>query len=121
MMPDQKDVEQMGGTMRLGVYPCRVVDGSRAAKAYGQSEVLERHRHRFEFNNAYREPFEAAGMMFSGTSPDGNLVEIVELTEHPFYVASQFHPEFKSKPNKPHPLFSGFIAAAHACDHAKTV
>ena len=80
----------------------------------------ERHRHRYEFNNTYREAFEAAGLTFSGTSPDGKLVEIVEVLRHPFFVASQFHPEFKSKPNKPHPLFEGFIAATHACGHGKS-
>ena len=107
--------------MRLGSQPCSLKPDSVAARLYGSGEIHERHRHRYEFNNAYRETFEAAGMMFSGTSPNGNLVEIVEVTEHPFFVASQFHPEFKSKPNKPHPLFSGFIEAARACDHAKTV
>ena len=121
LLDEQQNVTDKGGTMRLGSQPCSLKPDSLVTRLYGAKEIHERHRHRYEFNNAYREPFEAAGMMFSGTSPDGNLVEIVELTEHPFYVASQFHPEFKSKPNKPHPLFSGFIAAAHACDHAKTV
>ncbi len=121
LLDEQQNVTDKGGTMRLGSQPCSLKPGSLAARLYGAEEIHERHRHRFEFNNAYREPFEAAGLVFSGTSPDGNLVEIVEVTEHPFYVASQFHPEFKSKPNKPHPLFSGFIAAAHACDHNKTV
>ena len=121
LLDEQQNVTDKGGTMRLGSQPCSLKPGSLAAKLYGAKEIHERHRHRFEFNNAYREPFEAAGLVFSGTSQDGNLVEIVEVTEHPFYVASQFHPEFKSKPDKPHPLFSGFIAAAHACDHNKTV
>ena len=121
LLDEQQNVTDKGGTMRLGSQLCSLKPGSLAAKLYGAKEIHERHRHRFEFNNAYREPFEAAGLVFSGTSQDGNLVEIVEVTEHPFYVASQFHPEFKSKPDKPHPLFSGFIAAAHACDHNKTV
>jgi CTP synthase len=112
LMPDQKDVEQMGGTMRLGVYPCRVVDGSWAAKAYGQSEVLERHRHRFEFNNAYREALESVDLWPTGLSPDGRLVEIMEMADHPFMVGVQFHPEFLSRPNQPHPLFREFIAVA---------
>jgi CTP synthase len=89
------------------------------SRLYDSEEIHERHRHRYELNNTYREAFEAAGLTFSGTSPDGKLVEIVEVPGHPFFVASQFHPEFKSKPNKPHPLFEGFIAAAHACDQRK--
>jgi CTP synthase len=112
LMPDQKDVDQMGGTMRLGVYPCRVVEGSWAAKAYGQPEVLERHRHRFEFNNAYREALESVDLWPTGLSPDGRLVEIMEMAEHPFMVGVQFHPEFLSRPNQPHPLFREFIAVA---------
>jgi CTP synthase len=112
LMPDQKDVEQMGGTMRLGVYPCRVVEGSWAAKAYGLPEVLERHRHRFEFNNAYREALESVDLWPTGLSPDGRLVEIMEMAEHPFMVGVQFHPEFLSRPNQPHPLFREFIAVA---------
>ena len=112
LMPDQKDVEQMGGTMRLGVYPCRVVEGSWAAKAYGMPEVLERHRHRFEFNNAYREALESVDLWPTGLSPDGRLVEIMEMAEHPFMVGVQFHPEFLSRPNQPHPLFREFIAVA---------
>jgi CTP synthase len=104
----------MGGTMRLGLYPCILQKGSKAAAAYGATEVQERHRHRFEFNNAYRQEFEKAGMLFSGLSPDGKLVEIAELADHPFMVGSQFHPEFLSRPMKPHPLFVGFIAAASA-------
>jgi CTP synthase len=103
--------------MRLGVYPCQLVPGTRAAEAYraayGPVEVVEeRHRHRFEFNNAYREAVEAAGMIISGQSPDQRLVEIIELRDHPWYVASQFHPEFLSRPNRPHPLFLGFVEAA---------
>ncbi|MFI5261385.1 MAG: CTP synthase [Candidatus Limnocylindrales bacterium] len=113
-MPDQRDMEDKGGTMRLGLYPARLTPGSRAAAAYGSEIIYERHRHRFEVNNQYRERLEAAGMLLSGQSPDGRLVEIVELRDHPWYVASQFHPEFKSRPDRPHPLFDGFVAAAVA-------
>jgi len=112
LMPDQKDVEGMGGTMRLGVYPCRIIEGSWAAKAYGESEVHERHRHRFEFNNAYRGALESVDLWPTGLSPDGRLVEIMEVVKHPFMVGVQFHPEFLSRPNQPHPLFREFIAAA---------
>lgn len=112
LMPDQHGLNDMGGTMRLGSYPCNLSEGSKAMRSYGQPSVDERHRHRWEFNNAYREVFEEAGMMFSGQSPNGRLVEIVEVVDHPFMLGSQFHPEFKSRPNRPHPLFHGFIAAA---------
>ncbi len=112
LMPDQHELADMGGTMRLGAYPCDLAAGSKAAKAYGQERVSERHRHRWEFNNSYRERLAGAGMVFSGLSPNGRLVEIAEIADHPFMVGSQFHPEFKSRPNKPHPLFSGFLAAA---------
>jgi CTP synthase len=111
LMSDQKGITAKGGTMRLGNYPCVLQKGSLARKLYGSDHVTERHRHRFEFNNDYREKLEAAGMVFSGLSPDGKLVEIVELPDHPFYIASQFHPEFRSRPNHPHPLFLGFVAA----------
>lgn len=114
LMPDQEEVEDMGGTMRLGAYPCQLQVGSKAAKAYTQSLIQERHRHRWEFNNSYRPIFEENGMIFSGVSPDNRLVEITELADHPFMVGSQFHPEFKSRPNKPHPLFRDFVAAAVA-------
>ena len=101
--------------MRLGVYPCQLVPGTKAAAAYdNQTVVYERHRHRFEFNNQYREMLTEAGLVLSGLSPDGRLVEIVELADHPWMVGSQFHPEFKSRPNRPHPLFRGFVAAALA-------
>jgi len=120
LMPDQRDIADMGGTMRLGVYPCQLQPGTKAAQAYqamGYGEVVnERHRHRFEFNNHYRQEMEDAGMVFSGLSPDGRLVEIAELADHPFMVGSQFHPEFKSRPNKPHPLFEAFVEAAIARD-----
>jgi CTP synthase len=112
LMPDQRDITEMGGTMRLGIYPCVLVPGTNAAEAYGCDVVMERHRHRFEFNNHYREVLEKEGFVVSGQSPDGRLVEIIELRNHPWYVASQFHPEFLSRPNRPHPLFTGFVAAA---------
>ncbi len=110
LMPDQKDVE-MGGTMRLGLWPCRLEPETRAADAYGERMVYERHRHRFEVNNAYRERLAEVGLIVSGASPDGRLAEIMELRDHPFYVGVQFHPEFKSRPTRPHPLFRDFIAA----------
>jgi CTP synthase len=112
LMPDQEDVTEKGGTMRLGVYPCRLTPGTRAAEAYGVEEVDERHRHRYEVNNAYRDILSEAGLVFSGLSPDRRLVEIVELADHPFMLGTQFHPEFRSRPNRPHPLFNAFIAAA---------
>jgi len=113
-MPDQRELEDKGGTMRLGLYPAKLTPGSKAAAAYGQEVIYERHRHRFEVNNQYRATLEGAGMVLSGQSPDGRLVEIVELKDHPWFVASQFHPEFKSRPERPHPLFDGFIAASLA-------
>ncbi len=113
-MPDQRDMEEKGGTMRLGLYPARLTPGSKAHLVYGDEVVYERHRHRFEVNNRYRALLEAAGMILSGQSPDGRLVEIIELRDHPWFVASQFHPEFKSRPERPHPLFDGFIATAVA-------
>ncbi len=114
LMPEQRTSVDLGGTMRLGLYPCRLVPGTKAAVAYGESEVQERHRHRFEVNNAYRDMLAEAGLVFSGLSPDGRLIEIAELADHPFMIGSQFHPEFKSRPNRPHPLFNAFIAAAIA-------
>ncbi|HEV8229622.1 MAG TPA: CTP synthase [Candidatus Limnocylindria bacterium] len=114
LLPEQRDVAEKGGTMRLGSYPCVLEPGSLAARAYGQPIVLERHRHRYEFNNAYRELLAARGIRFTGLSPDGRLVEIVEIPDHPFYLGTQFHPEFKSRPNRPHPLFANFIDAALA-------
>jgi CTP synthase len=112
LLPEQRDIENKGGTMRLGVYPCKLVAGSRAATAYGEALIYERHRHRFEFNNHYRERLAEAGVVFSGTSPNGRLVEIIELRDHPFFVGSQFHPEFRSRPSRPHPLFRDFMHAA---------
>ncbi len=117
LLDEQKKITKKGGTMRLGAQPCQLVMGSLAAKLYGAFVVNERHRHRYEFNNAYRDKFEKADFVFSGTSPDGKLVEVIELLNHPFFIASQFHPEFRSKPHQPHPLFKGFIGAAHAYIH----
>jgi CTP synthase len=113
LLEEQKNVTRMGGTMRLGAQPCQLAMGTLAAHLYGAFLISERHRHRYEFNGAYREQFETAGFVIAGTSPDGELVEVIELKDHPFFIASQFHPEFQSKPNKPHPLFKGFIAASH--------
>lgn len=112
LMPEQHDVEDKGGTMRLGAYPCKVAPGTRAFESYGEAVVYERHRHRYEVNNAYRGRLAEAGLVVSGTSPDGRLVEMVELPGHPWFVASQGHPEFKSRPTRPHPLFCGFVSAA---------
>jgi len=117
LMPDQHQITDMGGTMRLGLYPCDLQLGTLTKTAYQQDQVQERHRHRFEFNNAYREQLTAAGLIISGLSPDGRLVEIVELADHPFMVGTQFHPEFLSRPNRPHPLFKAFVKAA--CDRAR--
>ena len=111
-MSDQTDVVDKGGTMRLGAYDCAVRPESLAASVYKTNLISERHRHRYEFNNAYREPLEEAGLTLSGTSPDGRLVEMVELADHPFFIGCQFHPEFKSRPLDPHPLFRDFVAAA---------
>ena len=108
-MNDQKGKEKTGGTMRLGDYPCNLEEGSIAGKSYGSNEIIERHRHRYEANNDYRDEYEKWGIKASGKSPDGNLVEVIEATNHPFFLASQFHPEFKSRPNRPHPMFLGFI------------
>jgi CTP synthase len=112
LLPEQRDVEDMGGTMRLGLYPCKLKGGSLARDSYGEEIVYERHRHRYEVNNAFRQKIGDAGMIFAGTSPDDKLVEIVELPDHIFFMASQFHPEFKSRPNRPHPMFRDFVAAA---------
>ena len=114
LMPDQRGITAKGGTMRLGQCPCRLAEGSRARTLYGEAEIFERHRHRYEFNNDYRAAFQAHGMALAGTSPDGRLVELIELPDHPWFVAAQFHPEFLSRPNRPHPLFRGFVQAALA-------
>jgi CTP synthase len=112
LMPDQRGVRDKGGTMRLGAFPCVLKAGSRAADVYGREEISERHRHRFEFNNDFREVLTRAGLSLSGTSPDDRLVEIVELNQHPYFIGCQFHPEFKSRPSAAHPLFSQFVRAA---------
>jgi CTP synthase len=111
LLEEQKGVTDMGASMRLGTKKTLVREGTIASRLYGREEISERHRHRYEFNSAYREQMEAAGLVISGTSPDGALVEMIELRDHPWFVACQFHPEFQSKPNAPHPLFSGFVAA----------
>ena len=123
LMPDQAGVTDKGGTMRLGRYPCVLAEGSRSRELYGREEISERHRHRYEFNNDFRPQMEAAGMRLAGLSPDGHLVEIIELPDHPWFVGAQFHPEFKSRPDRPHPLFFGFVEASLAgqkgeADHA---
>ena len=114
IMEEQKGIDKKGGTMRLGAYPCIIKEGTLAQEVYGKTEISERHRHRFEYNNDYKERLEKAGLICSGTSPDGKLVEIVELSqkEHPYFIAGQFHPELKSRPNKPAPLFVGLVKAA---------
>jgi CTP synthase len=114
LLPEQHAIVGLGGTMRLGLYPCRLVPGTKAAAAYGVPEVQERHRHRFEVNNTYRDLLAGAGLVCSGLSPDGRLVEVAELADHPFMVGTQFHPEFRSRPTRPHPLFRDFVAAAIA-------
>ncbi len=117
LLSEQRGVQDKGGTMRLGGYPCRLVPGTKAHAAYGRDEVVERHRHRYEFNNEFRSQLEEAGLIASGTLPDGSLVEICELRDHPWMVGTQFHPEFRSRPNRPHPLFDGFVSAA--LEHAE--
>lgn len=112
LMPDQREVTEMGATMRLGKYPCKLKEGSKVAACYGTELIEERHRHRYEVNNLFREKYEASGLVFAGQSPDGHIVEMIELPEHLWFVACQFHPEFKSRPNRPHPLFKSFIEAA---------
>jgi CTP synthase len=111
-MEEQRGVLEKGGTMRLGAQPAVLAEGTRSAAAYGRDRISERHRHRYEFNPKYRRQLEEAGLVIAGTSPDGTLVEIVELADHPWFVAVQFHPEFKSKPTAAHPLFAGLVAAA---------
>jgi CTP synthase len=112
LLPSQRDVDEMGGTMRLGLYPCKLEEGSLAFRSYGEEVIYERHRHRYEVNNHYRTVLQEAGLIFSGLSPDGRLVEIIERDDHPWFLAGQFHPEFKSRPNRPHPLFRDFVGAA---------
>ena len=119
LMPEQKNVTDLGGTMRLGAYPCILKKDSKAYQLYGREQIFERHRHRYEVNNEYRDIYEAKGMVLSGVSPDGHIVEMIELKDHPYYVATQAHPEFKSRPNHAHPLFAGLVKAAaeHASNH----
>jgi len=112
LMSEQEKVANKGGTMRLGVYPCRLLPGTKVRQAYGVDEIGERHRHRYEINNEYRDKLEAEGLKISGVSPDGSLVEIIEISAHPWFVGCQFHPELKSRPNRPHPLFLGLVDAA---------
>jgi CTP synthase len=112
LLSSQRDVEDLGGTMRLGAYPCRLRPGSRVAQIYGTDQVSERHRHRYEVNNSYRDLLAEYGMRCTGLSPDGSLVEMVELPEHPWFVGCQFHPELRSRPTRPHPLFASFVKAA---------
>jgi CTP synthase len=114
LMDEQRRVTKMGGTMRLGAYPCVLAEGTKIRAAYGAKTVSERHRHRYEFNNAFRKRFERAGAVFSALSPDGKLVEAMELKDHPWFVCVQSHPEFKSRPLAPHPLFRDFVAASLA-------
>ena len=114
LMPDQENVEDIGGTLRLGAYPCVLDPTSKACQLYGSTQISERHRHRYEVNNDYRKALSEKGMLLSGLSPDGRIVEMIELPSHPWFLATQAHPEFKSRPNRPHPLFKGFIQAACA-------
>ncbi len=119
LLPEQKNVTDLGGSMRLGAQPCHVVPGTRAAEVYGEAVVYERHRHRYEVNPAYHEALSGRGLVFSGLSPDGRLVEIIELEGHPFFMGGQFHPELRSRPTRPHPLFRDFVGAARARAHAE--
>ena len=112
IMAEQKAIIKMGGTLRLGNYECHLQEGTMAKKIYSSELILERHRHRYEFNNKYRQAMEEAGLVFSGINDDANLVEIIENPNHPHFIASQFHPEFKSRPTKPHPLFDSFIGSS---------
>lgn len=120
LLPEQQDVVDLGGTMRLGLYPCRILPNTLAFQLYQEEVIYERHRHRYEFNNVYRNQLLDSGYLVSGTSPDGRLVEIVEYSQHPFFIACQFHPEFQSRPNAPHPLFKGFVNAAISQAHSTT-
>ncbi len=119
LMPEQEDIDEKGGTMRLGLYPCKIAEDTKAKEAYGEELIFERHRHRYEFNNQFRDEMTGKGMILSGLSPDERLVEIVELKEHPWFLGCQFHPEFKSRPNRPQPLFRDFIKAALNHNHSK--
>lgn len=118
ILPEKKSLTDLGGTLRLGEYPCKLNKASKAYELYGEETIYERHRHRYEVNNDYRQQLLEGGMIFAGTSPDDHIVEMVEIPAHPFFVAGQFHPEFKSRPNKPHPLFRGFVTSA--AEYSKT-
>ena len=120
LMPDQRGVKDKGGTMRLGAYPCTLLSGSRAAQIYNSPEISERHRHRYEFNREYEAVLTGGGLKITGSTPDGTYVEIVEIPDHPYFLGCQFHPEFKSKPLAPHPLFKAFINASHACRRGRS-
>ena len=111
-MEDQNNITDIGGTLRLGAYPCVLDENSKAYQLYGSKDISERHRHRYEVNNYYREDLVKAGLSLCGLSPDGKIVEMIELPNHPWFIATQAHPEFKSRPNRPHPLFRGFVGAA---------
>ena len=114
LLNEQKTITDKGGTMRLGAQPTRLTPESKAAACYGTQDIFERHRHRYEFNNVYRRQYAAGGMQVVGTSPDGSLVEVIEIADHPWFIGVQYHPEFKSQPTRPHPLFAGFVGAAVA-------
>lgn len=118
-MPGQSEEKDKGGTLRLGSYPCKIKEGTKLYECYKSTEIAERHRHRYEFNNEFRDALTSCGLVLAGTSPDGRLVETIELEDHPFFVGVQFHPEFKSRPNRPHPLFAGFVSAAHDNKHRR--
>jgi CTP synthase len=121
LLSEQESVEAKGGTMRLGSYPCHLIEGSRAHQAYGTDDIRERHRHRYEFNNRYRDALAGFGLVASGLSPDGSLVEVCEISGHPFMVGTQFHPEFRSRPDRPHPLFRELIRTAREIAHRAEV
>ena len=118
-MPDQENVEDIGGTLRLGSYPCVLDKSTKAYELYGTEQIAERHRHRYEVNNDYRKILTDNGLTLSGLSPDGRIVEMIEIKEHPFFIATQAHPELKSRPNRPHPLFKGFVKASLEKQDAK--
>jgi CTP synthase len=121
LMPDQENVTILGGTMRLGRYPCQLDPKSKSFEVYVKGLIFERHRHRYEINNSFRDQFEKNGIILAGLSPDKHIVEMIEIEDHPWYVACQFHPEFKSRPNRPHPLFFGFIRAAEAASRKECI
>ena len=121
LLDEQNNITEKGGTMRLGAQQSRLADGSKSIECYGKREISERHRHRYEFNNLFRKQLEAHGLLIAATSENDSLVEIIEVTDHPWFVAVQFHPEFKSKPTQPHPLFAGFVQAAVRCSSKEPI